>query len=146
MNFNAFKKYVSISTKSIYKEFFQEHREKIKIKKENLVVKNLIKISEAVIDLSNKKGFTTISVRDISIKANLSIGALYTYFPSKDELLSMIQQQSMRTVVKVLVEQLIGIDDPRIKLQQAIYTHLYLSEIMYPWFYFSYMEIGRAHV
>lgn len=139
-NFDAFKKFVNVSKEELYKEFFREHREKIKVKKEKLAVKNLMKIAEATLALSNKKGFSAMSMRDLSARAGLSIGALYSYFSNKDGLLEMIQQQSERVVARVLVDELRGIDDPHLKLKRAIYTHLYLSEIMHPWFYFSYME------
>ena len=140
LDFVVFKNLVNMSKEDMYREFFQENRDRIKIKKAPVAVKNLIKISEATLSLSNKKGFSAMSMRDLSAKAGLSMGALYSYFSSKDELLDMIQQQSMRVVAKVLVDQLTGIDGPHLKLKQAIYTHLYLSEIMHPWFYFSYME------
>lgn len=139
-NFDAFKNFVNVSKEELYKEFFREHREKIKVKKEKLAVKNLMKIAEATLALSNKKGFSAMSMRDLSARAGLSMGALYSYFSSKDGLLEMIQQQSERVVARVLVDELRGIDDPHLKLKRAIYTHLYLSEIMHPWFYFSYME------
>jgi len=81
-----------------------------------------------------------MSMRDLSAEAGLSVGALYSYFSSKDELIDMIQKQSMRVATRVLVDQLTGIDDPHLKLKRAIYAHLYLSEILHTWFYFSYME------
>ena len=140
LNFDVFKNRVSMSKEDIYREFFRENRGRIKIKKESVAVKNLMKISEATLALSNKKGFSAMSMRDLSARAGLSMGALYSYFSSKDELLDMIQQQSMKVAARVLVDQLTGIDDPHLKLKQAIYSHLYLSEIMHPWFYFSYME------
>jgi len=140
LNFDVFKNRVSMSKKDMYKEFFHENKDRIKVKKEDVAVKNLIKISEATLALSNKKGFSAMSMRDLSARAGLSMGALYSYFSSKDELLDMIQQQSMRFAARVLVDQLTGIDNPHLKLKQAIYAHLYLSEIMHPWFYFSYME------
>ena len=140
MDFDVFKNRVSMSKEDMNREFFQENRDRIKIKKAPVAVKNLIKISEATLALSNKKGFSAMSMRDLSAEAGLSVGALYSYFSSKDELIDMIQQQSMRVVTRVLVDQLTGIDDPHLKLKQAIYAHLYLSEIMQTWFYFSYME------
>jgi len=140
LNFDVFKNRVSISKENMYREFFQKNRDRIKIKKEPVAVKNLMKISEATLALSNKKGFSAMSMRDLSTEAGLSVGALYSYFSSKDELIEMIQQQSMRVATRVLVDQLTGIDDPHFKLKQAIYAHLYLSEIMHTWFYFSYME------
>jgi len=140
LDFNVFKNRVNMSKESMYWEFFQENRDRIKIKKEPVAVKNLMKISEATLSLSNEKGFSAMSMRDLSARAGLSMGALYSYFSNKDELLDMIQRQSLRVAARVLVDQLTGIDDPLLKLKQAIYAHLYLSEIMHPWFYFSYME------
>lgn len=140
MDFDVFKNSVSMSKEDMHREFFQENRGRIKVKKETVAVKNLMKISEATLALSNEKGFSAMSMRDLSAEAGLSMGALYSYFSNKDELLDMIQQQSLRVTARVLVDQLTGIDDPHLKLKQAIYAHLYLSEIMHPWFYFSYME------
>jgi AcrR family transcriptional regulator len=140
LDFDVFKNRVSMSKEDMYREFFRENRDRIKIKKAPVAVKNLIKISEATLALSNKKGFSAMSMRDLSAEAGLSIGALYSYFSSKDELIDMIQEQSMRVATRVLLDQLTGIDDPHLKLKRAIYAHLYLSEILHTWFYFSYME------
>jgi len=140
LDFDVFKNRVNMSKENMSREFFRENRDRIKIKKEPVAVKNLMKISEATLSLSNEKGFSAMSMRDLSARAGLSMGALYSYFSNKDELLDMIQQQSLRVAARVLVDQLTGIDDPFLKLKQAIYAHLYLSEIMHPWFYFSYME------
>ena len=140
MDFDDFKNRVNMSKESMYREFFQENRDRIKIKKESVAVKNLMKIFEATLSLSNEKGFSAMTMRGLSAGAGLSMGALYAYFSNKDELLDMVQQQSMRVAAKVLVDQLTGGEDPHLKLKRAIYAHLYLSEIMHPWFYFSYME------
>jgi len=140
LDFDDFKNRVNMSKESMYREFFQENRDRIKIKKESVAVKNLMKIFEATLSLSNEKGFSAMTMRGLSAGAGLSMGALYAYFSNKDELLDMVQQQSMRVAAKVLVDQLTGVEDPHLKLKRAIYAHLYLSEIMHPWFYFSYME------
>jgi len=140
LDFDAVKSRINMSKEDMYRAFFQEHREKIKVKKEDVAIRNLMKIAEATLALSKKKGFSAMSMRDLSAGADLSMGALYSYFSSKDDLLDMILQQSIRVVAKVLVDELTGIDDSHLKLKRAIYTHLYLSEIMHPWFYFSYME------
>jgi TetR/AcrR family transcriptional regulator, cholesterol catabolism regulator len=140
LDFDAIMSRVNMSKEDMYRAFFQEHREKIKVKKEDVAIRNLMKIAEATLALSRKKGFSAMSMRDLSAGAGLSMGALYSYFSRKDELLDMILQQSMRVVAGVLVDELTGVDDSHLKLKRAIYTHLYLSEIMHPWFYFSYME------
>ena len=139
-DFDVFKNRVNMSKENMYREFFRENRDSIKVKKEPVVIRNLIKISEATLSLSNEKGFSAMTMRDLSAGAGLSMGALYSYFSNKDELLDMIQQQSIKVAVKVLDDELAGIEDSHLKLKRAIYAHLYLSEIMHPWFYFSFME------
>lgn len=140
MDFDAFEDLVNMSKKDMYREFFHQHKKQIKIKKEHVAVRNLIKISEATLALSNEKGFSAMSMRDLSAASGLSMGALYSCFSSKDDLLDMIQQESLRVATRVLGCRIEDIHDPHLKLKQAIFTHLYLSEVMHPWFYFSFME------
>ena len=140
MNFDTLKNLVSLSKKDMYREFFNQHKKQIRIKKEHVAVRNLVKISEATLTLGNRKGFSAMSMRDLSAASGLSMGALYSYFPSKDDLLDMIQKESLRVATRVLGTCIEGIHDPHLKLKQAIFTHLYLSEVMHPWFYFSFME------
>ncbi len=139
LRFETFKGLVSLSMEDLCRELFLDNRESIKIKKEGVAVKNLVKIFDAALTLSNEKGFAAMSLRDLSAKAGLSMGALYTYFTSKEELLQMIQRQ-ISVVIKVLVDQIEGIEDPLLKLKRVIQSHLFLSEVMQPWFYFAYME------
>lgn len=139
LRFETFKSLVSLSMEDLCRELFLDNRESIKIKKEGVAVKNLVKILDAALTLSNEKGFAAMSLRDLSAKAGLSMGALYTYFSSKEELLQMIQRQSA-VVVQVLLDQIEGIEDPLSKLKRVIQSHLFLSEVMHPWFYFAYME------
>ena len=139
LRFETFKGLVSLSMEDLCRELFLDNRKSIKIKKEGVAVKNLVKILDAALTLSNEKGFAAMSLRDLSAKAGLSMGALYTYFSSKEELLQMIQRQSA-VVVHVLLEQIEDIEDPLSKLKRVIQSHLFLSEVMQPWFYFAYME------
>jgi len=140
LKFASFKNRVQLSKEDICRELFIENRDRIKIKKEAVAVKNLVKIFDAALSISNDKGFSAMSLRDLSAEAGLSMGALYSYISSKDELLDMIQQQGRVVITKVLMEHMEGIKYPREKLKTGIQIHLYLSEVMQPWFYFSYME------
>ena len=140
MDYADFQKKISLSKSDIYREVFQENRSSIRVKKENKVVKNLERIFSATLKISNRKGFQAMSMRDLSRETNLSMGALYSYFASKEELLAMMQTQR-RTVTRRILEECIAQEsDPTARLRAAILTHLYLSEAMQPWFYFSYME------
>lgn len=140
MNYAEFQQLVKVSKQDICRESFAENRKKIKVKKEKTVVKNLERIFDATLKISNKKGFQAMSMRDLSRETGLSLGALYSYFSSKEELLDMLQRQG-RTITKRILEEHINSEvEPAAKLRMAIRTHLYLSEVMQPWFYFSYME------
>jgi AcrR family transcriptional regulator len=140
LDFKTFRRIVDVSMEDMCRDLFLGNRESIRIKKEGVAVKNLVKIFDAALSISNEKGFSAMSLRELSAEAGLSMGALYTYFKSKDELLDMIQRQGRMLIMRVLLNQIEGIEDPKIKLKQAILVHLYLSEVMQSWFYFSYME------
>ena len=140
MTYADFQKQIKISKQDIYREIFANHRSSIRVKKENTVVKNLERIFSATLKISNKKGFQAMSMRDLGRETSLSMGALYSYFNGKEDLLAMLQHQR-RTITKRILEACIQKEpDPAVRLRAAILTHLYLSEAMQPWFYFSYME------
>ena len=140
MTFNEFKQMTLLSMEEICRDIFRENQKSIKIKKEPVAVKNLANIFNTTLQLSNAKGFSTMSLRDLSRSSGLSMGALYSYFTSKEELLEMIQEQGRRLTRNVLTRQVGPIIHPSEKLHAAIRTHLYLTEVMHDWFYFSYME------
>lgn len=138
--FDKFKQMALLSMEDICREIFRENQQSIKIKKEPVAVRNLVNIFYTTLTLSNEKGFHTMSLRDLSHASGLSMGALYSYFSSKDELLEMIQKQGRRIVGKVLFDHLDAGASPGEKMRTLIRVHLYLTEVMQPWFYFAYME------
>ena len=140
MDYADFQKKINLSKSDLCREVYQENRRSIRVKKEDTVVKNLERIFSATLKISNNKGFQAMSMRDLSRETHLSMGALYSYFASKEELLGMLQNQR-RTVTQRILEQRIAQESkPAARLREAILTHLHLSEAMQPWFYFSYME------
>jgi AcrR family transcriptional regulator len=121
-------------------KLFDENRHSIQIKKEKTIAKNMERIFAAALKISNEKSFHAMSMRDLSREADMSIGALYNYFAGKEELLRMMQQQRRTITREILSTDIAAEKAPLAKLRTAIRTHLYLSEVMQPWFYFSYME------
>ncbi len=140
MTYADFKDKVMLSMEDICRDIFHENRDAIKVKKEAVVVKNLVNIYEATLRLSNKKGFHSMSLRELARETSLSLGALYSYFSNKEQLLAIIQEQGYRITGRLLEEEINKSSDPVQKLDIAIRTHLYLSESMQPWFYFFFME------
>ena len=140
MDYADFQKRIKLSKYDLCREVYRENRSTIRVKKENKVIKNLERIFSATLRISNKKGFQAMSMRDLSRETQLSMGALYSYFASKEELLAMLQNQRRSVTRRILDEGIAQKSNPTAKLRAAIRTHLYLSEAMQPWFYFSYME------
>jgi len=140
MNYAEFQKQVCLSKQDICREVYADNRKSIRVKKENTVVKNLERIFSATLKIGNKKGFQAMSMRDLGRETNLSMGALYSYFSSKEELLAILQHQRRTITKRILQEHIDKESGPAARLRAAILTHLYLSEAMQPWFYFSYME------
>ena len=145
MNPKEFEKQVAVSMEDICREIFASRAATIRIKKEKVAVKNLVRIFGATLKLANRKGFHAMSLRDLCAESGLSMGGLYAYFKNKEELLTLIQEQGRAIVARVMEDQLAGLDDPVAALETAVRSHLYLSEVLQPWFFFSYMETRFFH-
>jgi AcrR family transcriptional regulator len=140
MDYKEFKKTYGISNQEIAREVFLRNQNEMNAKKEDVAVNNLDKIFNAVFSITSKKGFQAMSMRDLSQKAGISLGALYTYFPGKEKLLSIMQTQGW-LMIKRNLEQIDNADeDPGQRLKAVIKGHIFLSEWFRPWFYFTFME------
>lgn len=139
-DFETFKTDLSLSKEEICKELYQEHTDMIRIKKETTATRNLARIIDSTLRLANSKGFHAMTLRDLCADSGLSMGGLYAYIRNKDDLIHLIQSHGFMLTRRTLLRYTEGIDDPLEKLSQAIRAHLFLSELMRPWFYFSFME------
>ncbi len=147
MTYRQFQRQAKLTQEDFCLEMLAAHRREIKAKKEQTAVKNLELIFQATLKVSNQKGFQAMTMRDLSQASGLSIGALYDYFAGKEALLEMIQEAGRRITSRVMQQAVSGGQAPADKLAAAIRAHLYLSEAMQPWFFFSYMEarhLGRV--
>jgi AcrR family transcriptional regulator len=145
MNFLDFQQMMSLSKQDICREIFVENRKTVRVKKEETAVRNLERIFDATLKISNEKGFHAMSMSDLSKETYLSTGALYNYFGGKEDLLKMMQSQRRAIARHFLSTRIHAAKSPVDKLRAAVTTHLYLSEIMQPWFYFSYMEAKNLY-
>ncbi|HEY0832331.1 MAG TPA: TetR/AcrR family transcriptional regulator [Azospirillum sp.] len=139
--FRDFQSRVDLSTEALCARILERHRGTIRIKKPHVAVSNLARIVEATLDVANRKGFHSMSLRDLTERSGLSMGALYAYFDGKETLLMMILGQVAAVAEEVLgapPPELAG--DPRGRLRWLLETHVYMTEAMQPWFVFAYME------
>ncbi|NQU65798.1 MAG: TetR/AcrR family transcriptional regulator [SAR324 cluster bacterium] len=140
MNYQSFQKIAHFSKEDFYRQAFAEECMSIRIKKEKVAVKNLEKIFEATFRICTRKGFQGMTMRDLSTESGLSMGSLYSYFSTKEDLLNTLQRVGNSFITRVLKESVENLTEPLVKLRTILRTHLFLSEMLQPWFFFSYME------
>lgn len=119
----------------------ERHRDRIKVRKQHLVVANLSRIVSSFLRLSNRKGFHATSLRELAQESGLSMGGLYTYFDSKETLLVMVLDEvaiSVREMLDAVPPSVAS--DPHAHLMWIIDAHIRLTEAMQPWFVFAFME------
>ncbi len=140
MNYSEFKKVIQSYKRDNSQEAFTENKKDIRVKKEKTVVKNLERIFDATLKIGNAKGFHAMSMRDLSEETSLSMGALYAYFKSKENLLVMLQKNGRDNFLNILRDLVKNGESALEKLQTYVKTHLFMSEAMQARFYFTYME------
>ncbi|MFC1458618.1 TetR/AcrR family transcriptional regulator [Microvirga arabica] len=137
----AFRAEFDFSSEAICSRILERHRGTIRTQKPHVAVARLVRIIQTTLALSNRQGFHSMSLRELATASGLSMGALYTYFDSKDTLLMMILDEVWSAVSATLgnpPETLA--EDPVRRLRWLLETHVYLTETMQPWFLFAYME------
>ena len=139
-DFESFKAELSLSKVEICRALYRQNAEHIRIRKEHVAVPNLVRIIESTLRLTRAKGFHAMSLRDLSADSGMSIGGLYAYIRNKDDLVHLIQMHGMLLTRRTLHDYTADVTDPRDRLHSALRAHVYLSELMQPWFYFSFME------
>lgn len=139
-NYEAFRCGLSLSQEDVIRDVFRQNKERISIKKEATAVKNLTRIIESTLRLANSKGFHAMTLRDLCADSGMSMGGLYAYISNKADLIHLIQSHGFTITRRTLVHYTNQVEGIRDRLFAAIKAHLYLSEQMRAWFYFSYME------
>lgn len=140
MDFAAFRQQVQAARQAVLQEMVAEGQGRVRIKKEATALANLDRIFRATLKIANRKGFQAMTMRDLVRETGLSMGALYAYFAGKEALLTMMQAMHRRLAERVLQACRDPGDTPRQALERLLTAHLYLSEVLHSWFYFSYME------
>ena len=140
MDFKEFTKLYGASSQDVSREVYRNNQDFIRIKKEKTAVNNLEKIFNAVFYISYKKGFQSMSMRDLSQQTGMSLGSLYDYFKGKNDLLDIIQTQGWSIIEKDIERVEKTHETPWEKLKAVIKAHIFLSELFRPWFFFTFME------
>jgi TetR/AcrR family transcriptional regulator, cholesterol catabolism regulator len=130
-----------LTTEALCRYMLERHRDTITVQKPEFALRKLNVIIAAALELSNRKGFQAMSLRDLSRASGVSMGGLYAYFDSKTTLLNMILSEVTAAVQRVLSTPPASVQgDPVAHLDWLIETHVRMTEQMQPWFTFSFME------
>lgn len=139
-DFALFKSSVPISDEQIWIAFYHLHKDKIQIQKEKVAVERLKTIVLATFKLVNEKGFTLMSLRDLSRETGMSMGSLYAYIGSKGQLAEMIHQFLPHIFDLCILDYLSDNDLVELQLKKLIRGHIFITECLQAWFFFAYME------
>lgn len=135
-----FKASMPINQQQVWQAFYRLHKEKIQIKKEKIAVEKIKIIINATFKLSNRQGFALMSLRDLSKETEISMGSLYAYIGSKNQLAEMIHQ-----FLPHMFEICLGdLNDDKKSYRQQLYSlirgHIFITECLQQWFFFAFME------
>jgi len=140
LNFKEFSQLLKQTPTSLYSQLFQLHREQFSIRNPKIAVPKLGNIFEATFRLANTNGFQAMTLRQLAAETGLSMGGLYAYIRSKDDIARIIHSFLNQYCEDKITHLIAKEDSSKNQLISIIRIHLFLSELMQPWFYFAYME------
>jgi AcrR family transcriptional regulator len=141
ISIDAFRRAWTLEGGEFWRSVFDMHKDKMQIKNPKVAIVNLEKIFRATFHLANSKGFQSMSLRDLSKKSGISMGGLYAYIGSKNDLASVIAGVQRKTIEQVIGGLARHDLEPVDCLRAIIYGEIYMTEILHPWYYFCFMEL-----
>ena len=98
ISMESFNEAWTLEGETFWRSVFEMHKHKMEIKNPNIAIGNLEKIFSATFTLANTKGFQAMSLRDLSRETGISMGGLYAYIGSKNDLASVIEGVLRNTI------------------------------------------------
>lgn len=138
-DFQQFQAVTPLDGVNIWAYLLDRYADRITVKRRKPALENLEKIFNATFKLANEVGFRTMNLRDLCGETGLSMGGLYGYISSKDQLAEMIEDV-VRHATHEVPKMYTDISDPLDRLEALIRASIYVSETLQPWFYFVFMD------
>lgn len=136
---SEFRNATPLNDSNIWVLLLDRNSERISVKRRDTALENLEKIFTATFRLANSVGFRAMTLRDLCRETGISMGGLYGYLESKDQLAAMIEDV-VRHVSEVLPDWFKHISPPLDQIECILRAHIYFSEILQPWLYFVFLE------
>ncbi|WP_229260535.1 TetR/AcrR family transcriptional regulator [Duganella alba] len=138
-DFQQFQAMTPLDGVNIWAYMLDRHADRITVKRRKPALENLEKIFNATFKLANEVGFRAMNLRDLCGETGLSMGGLYGYISSKDQLAEMIEDV-VRHATHEVPKMFADIADPLDRIEALMRASIYVSEILQPWFYFVFMD------
>ena len=138
-DFEQFQQVTPLNGETIWAYIVDRNAGRIGVKRRKPALENMEKIFGATFRLANEVGFRAMSLRDLCRETGLSMGGLYGYIDSKDQLAEMIEDV-VRHATAELPRMFAHLEAPLDRLEAMVRGTIYMSEILQPWFYFVYMD------
>lgn len=139
-SFAQFKRVNPIPPDTLWELVHARNADAIKVKRASAALDNLPIIFEATFRLANQVGFGAMTLRDLSEATGMSMGGLYGYLKSKDALAAMIEdviRHVGHSIPTWFERTALSAQD---SLDGYLRAHVFMSELLQPWFYFVFME------
>lgn len=124
---------------NIWEFLFDRNSARIGVKRRDTALENLEKIFVATFRLANTVGFPVMTLRDLCRETGLSMGGLYAYLESKDQLAAMIEDL-VRHVTEMLPAWFAHVTAPLEQIECIVRANIFLAEMFQPWLYFVFLE------
>ena len=98
------------------------------VKDSELVKKRRAQIVHAAIKLFVQKGFHKTTIRDVAQKSGISLGAIYDYIRTKEDILVLNQDLFLEAAGVRLKQAIQNVNDPLEKLHRLIRTELHMMD------------------
>ena len=95
-----------------------------KIKNTKLVEERHEQIFQAASKLIQKKGYHMTTLRDLSKETGISLGNLYDYITTKEDILYLVHERAAQMVRGAVSQEMSDVTDPVQKLRQMIESEL----------------------
>jgi AcrR family transcriptional regulator len=138
--FSEFKRATPIDAATVWQVLIERNAERVPVKRPEVARENLRRIIESTFRLANKAGFGAMTLRELSQEAGLSMGGLYGYITSKDDLASMMEDMIRYVAGEIPVWFEGHGETPEDRLDAIMRALVFQAELLQPWFYFVFME------
>ena len=138
-SFASFIKNFPLQGESLYATVFHRNSLIVQTQKVSLAITNLEKILSATFEISATSGFDRMSLRDLSRKTGMSMGAIYSCISKKEDIAIMIADV-VRLSSELTRQHAMQSDSHWSSIEQSIRFHLYASSLLQPWYFFLYFE------